>query len=241
MINKNKENGSLLKKLLWWIPIIILGLMFALGACTRRENKIIPDKNTGQAESTQSKSIDKESGTKQSVEIKETQGQKKHKQKNNKSKKRKNKKQIQESVSKSSDETSSQEIESTKDSTVETGENGSINNVEENGNYTSKDDVALYIHTYGKLPLNYITKAEAQEMGWDPEKGNLSDVLPGMSIGGSAFGNYEGNLPRATGRRYFECDIDYEGGYRGAKRLIYSNDGLVFYTEDHYKTFEQLY
>ena len=240
MTNKNKENGSLLKKLLWWIPIIILGLMFALGACTRRENKIIPDKNTGQAESTQSKSIAKESGTKQSVEIKETQGQKKHKQKNNKSKKRKNKKQIQESVSESSDETSSQEIESTKDSTVETGENGSIN-VEENGNYTSKDDVALYIHTYGKLPLNYITKAKAQEMGWDPEKGNLSDVLPGMSIGGSAFGNYEGNLPRATGRRYFECDIDYEGGYRGAKRLIYSNDGLVFYTEDHYKTFEQLY
>ncbi len=236
----NKENGSLLKKLLWWIPIIILGLMFALGACTRRENKIVPDKNTGQAESTQSKSIAKESGTKQSVEIKETQGQKKHKPKNNKSKKRKNKKQIQESVSESSDETSSQEIESTKDSTVETGENGSIN-VEENGNYTSKDDVALYIHTYGKLPLNYITKAKAQEMGWDPEKGNLSDVLPGMSIGGSAFGNYEGNLPRATGRRYFECDIDYEGGYRGAKRLIYSNDGLVFYTEDHYKTFEQLY
>lgn len=236
----NKENGSLLKKLLWWIPIIILGLMFALGACTKRENKIIPDKNTGQAESTQSKSIAKESGTKQSVEIKETQGQKKHRQKNNKSKKRKNKKQIQESVSESSDETSSQEIESTKDSTVETGENGSIN-VEENGNYTSKDDVALYIHTYGKLPLNYITKAKAQEMGWDPEKGNLSDVLPGMSIGGSAFGNYEGNLPRATGRRYFECDIDYEGGYRGAKRLIYSNDGLVFYTEDHYKTFEQLY
>lgn len=236
----NKENGSLLKKLLWWIPIIILGLMFALGACTRRENKIVPDKNTGQAESTQSKSIAKESGTKQSVEIKETQGQKKHKQKNNKSKKRKNKKQIQESVSESSDETSNQEIESAKDSTVETGENGSIN-VEENGNYTSKDDVALYIHTYGKLPLNYITKAKAQEMGWDPEKGNLSDVLPGMSIGGSAFGNYEGNLPRATGRRYFECDIDYEGGYRGAKRLIYSNDGLVFYTEDHYKTFEQLY
>ena len=240
MTNKNKENGSLLKKLLWWIPIIILGLMFALGACTRRENKIVPDKNTGQAESTQSKSIAKESGTKQSVEIKETQGQKKHRQKNNKSKKRKNKKQIQESVSESADETSSQEIESTQDSTVEAGENGSIN-VEENGNYTSKDDVALYIHTYGKLPLNYITKAKAQEMGWDPEKGNLSDVLPGMSIGGSAFGNYGGNLPRATGRRYFECDIDYEGGYRGAKRLIYSNDGLVFYTEDHYKTFEQLY
>ena len=113
--------------------------------------------------------------------------------------------------------------------------------VEENGNYTSKEEVALYIHTYGKLPVNYITKKEAQDMGWDPSKGNLSDILPGMSIGGSAFGNYEGALPRANGRRYFECDIDYDGGYRGAKRLVYSNDGLVFYTEDHYNTIEQIY
>ena len=113
--------------------------------------------------------------------------------------------------------------------------------VEENGNYTSKEEVALYIHTYGKLPVNYITKKEAQDMGWDPSKGNLSDILPGMSIGGSVFGNYEGALPRANGRRYFECDIDYDGGYRGAKRLVYSNDGLVFYTEDHYNTFEQIY
>ena len=113
--------------------------------------------------------------------------------------------------------------------------------VEENGNYTSKEEVALYIHTYGKLPVNYITKKEAQDMGWDSSKGNLSDILPGMSIGGSAFGNYEGALPRANGRRYFECDIDYDGGYRGAKRLVYSNDGLVFYTEDHYNTFEQIY
>ena len=113
--------------------------------------------------------------------------------------------------------------------------------VEENGNYTSKEEVALYIHTYGKLPVNYITKKEAQDMGWDSSKGNLSDILLGMSIGGSAFGNYEGALPRADGRRYFECDIDYDGGYRGAKRLVYSNDGLVFYTEDHYNTFEQIY
>ena len=113
--------------------------------------------------------------------------------------------------------------------------------VEENGNYTSKEEVALYIHTYGKLPVNYITKKQAQELGWDPEKGNLSDILPGMSIGGNVFGNYEGALPRAGGRRYFECDIDYEGGYRGGKRIVYSNDGLVFYTEDHYNTFEQIY
>ena len=235
MTNKNKENGSLLKKLLWWIPIIILGLMFALGACTRQESKSISAESFSNTESTQSKNISDESTSKHSEEITGTQSQKKHKQKNNKSKK--HKKQSQESSSETLEETST-ESESTQE--YETAESRE-ESVEENGNYTSKDDVALYIHTYKKLPVNYITKAQAQEMGWDPEKGNLSDVLPGMSIGGSAFGNYEGNLPRASGRRYFECDIDYDGGYRGPKRLIYSNDGLVFYTEDHYKTFEQLY
>lgn len=66
-------------------------------------------------------------------------------------------------------------------------------------------------------------------------------MAPGKSIGGSHFGNYEGMLPEKKGRKYYECDLEYEGGYRGAKRLIYSNDGLIFYTEDHYQTFEQLY
>lgn len=113
--------------------------------------------------------------------------------------------------------------------------------LDENGAYTSKEDVALYLYTYGHLPDNYITKKEAQALGWDNKKGNLQDVAPGMSIGGDRFGNYEGLLPEANKRKYFECDIDYEGGYRGAKRIIYSNDGLIFYTEDHYKSFEQLY
>lgn len=113
--------------------------------------------------------------------------------------------------------------------------------IEESGNYTSKDQVALYLHTYGRLPENYITKRDAEDLGWDSKKGNLWEVAPGMSIGGSRFGNYEGALPDKKGRKYFECDIDYEGGYRGAKRLIYSDDGLIFYTEDHYNTFEQLY
>ncbi len=113
--------------------------------------------------------------------------------------------------------------------------------IEEDGTYISKDEVALYLHIYGHLPRNYITKKEAQERGWDSKKGNLDEAAPGMSIGGSYFGNYEGMLPEKKGRRYYECDLEYEGGYRGAKRLIYSNDGLIFYTEDHYKTFEQLY
>lgn len=113
--------------------------------------------------------------------------------------------------------------------------------IDEDGTYTSKEDVALYIHTYGKLPKNYITKKEAEALGWDSSEGNLDEVAEGMSIGGDRFGNYEGQLPEADGRQYYECDIDYSGGYRNAKRIIYSNDGLIFYTEDHYNTFEQLY
>lgn len=118
---------------------------------------------------------------------------------------------------------------------------GQVETIDEDGSYTSKDEVALYLHIYGHLPDNYITKKEAQNMGWDNKKGNLDEVAPGKSIGGSYFGNYEGLLPEKSGRKYYECDLDYEGGYRGAKRLIYSDDGLIFYTEDHYKTFEQLY
>lgn len=113
--------------------------------------------------------------------------------------------------------------------------------VREDGNYTSKEEVALYIHTYNKLPNNYITKKQAEEQGWNSSSGNLEEVLPGMSIGGSSFGNYEAKLPKANGRQYFECDIDYDGGYRNSKRLVYSNDGMIFYTEDHYENFEQLY
>lgn len=113
--------------------------------------------------------------------------------------------------------------------------------LDEQGTYTSKDEVALYIHLFHHLPENYITKKDAQNLGWDSKGGNLWDVAPGKSIGGSGFGNYEGLLPEQKGRKYYECDIDYEGGYRGAKRLVYSNDGLIFYTEDHYKSFEQLY
>lgn len=116
--------------------------------------------------------------------------------------------------------------------------------VEEDGHYTSKEEVALYIHTYGKLPSNYITKNEAEELGWkkkDGEAGQLHVVAPGMSIGGSKYGNYEGLLPDADGRKYYECDINYVKGNRGAERIVYSNDGLIFYTGDHYETFEQLY
>jgi guanyl-specific ribonuclease Sa len=110
----------------------------------------------------------------------------------------------------------------------------------EDGTYTSKEDVALYIHQYGCLPSNFITKAEAQKLGWSG--GSLEPYAPGMCIGGSRFGNYEGQLPEKDGRTYTECDIDTLGAdKRGAKRIVYSNDGLIYYTEDHYETFELLY
>ena len=107
--------------------------------------------------------------------------------------------------------------------------------------YSSKDEVASYIHEFQELPANYITKLEAQKLGWDNSKGNLWKVTNQKSIGGDGFANREGLLPKASGRKYYECDINYKGGYRGAERVIYSNDGLIFYTDDHYETFKQLY
>ena len=113
--------------------------------------------------------------------------------------------------------------------------------VEKDGSYTTPEDVAEYIHTFGTLPQNFITKSEAQALGWDSSKGNLWEVAEGMSIGGDRFGNYEGLLPTQKGRKYTECDVNYSGGYRGGERIIFSNDGLIYYTNDHYKSFTQLY
>ena len=113
--------------------------------------------------------------------------------------------------------------------------------VSEDGWYDSKEEVALYLHLYGHLPGNYVTKQEAEAKGWtggsvEPYTGE------GTAIGGSRFGNYEGLLPKAAGRTYTECDIGTVGGSsRGAKRLVFSNDGLIYYTEDHYESFKLLY
>ena len=112
--------------------------------------------------------------------------------------------------------------------------------IAEEGSYTSKEDVALYLYTYGELPDNFITKKQAKKLGWSG--GSLEQFAPGKCIGGDYFGNYEGLLPEKKGREYHECDIDTLGrSKRGAKRIIYSNDGLIYYTDDHYKSFELLY
>lgn len=107
------------------------------------------------------------------------------------------------------------------------------------GSYTSKEEVTAYLIAYGTLPSNFITKKEAQALGWGVGDWNLRKVAPGKSIGGDRFGNYEGLLPE--GHSYIECDIDYTGGRRGAKRIVYSPDVGIFYTEDHYKSFQCLY
>lgn len=112
--------------------------------------------------------------------------------------------------------------------------------ISENGRYDTKDEVALYIHTFGHLPSNYITKKQAEKLGWSG--GSLKNYAPGCCIGGDRFGNYEGLLPKASGRTYTECDIGtMNAKSRGAKRIIFSNDGLIFYTDNHYESFTQLY
>lgn len=115
--------------------------------------------------------------------------------------------------------------------------------LDEDGVYDSKEEVALYLHTFGHLPSNYITKDEAMAQGWS---GSGSDKLdkycPGKCIGGDRFGNREGLLPKASGRSYKECDIDTLGAkQRGVKRIVFSNDGLIYYTDDHYSSFTLLY
>lgn len=144
-------------------------------------------------------------------------------------------------------EVKSNEQKSTPAAKVETGKtNATINGkavfIDEKKQYNTKWEVANYIHLYKHLPSNYITKKQAEQLGWKQgSNSSLDKVAPGKSIGGDRFGNFERQLPAKSGRQYTECDIDYYKGNRGAKRIVYSNDGLIFYCGDHYKTFEKLF
>ena len=102
----------------------------------------------------------------------------------------------------------------------------------------SRECVSAHIRRTGSLPQNFITKKQAGELGW--QGGDLWRYARGKSIGGDRFGNFERRLPDKKGRTWRECDIEYRGGARGAKRLIFSNDGLIFYTADHYESFERV-
>lgn len=138
------------------------------------------------------------------------------------------------------EEISDQNLNEQKDNfSTEKTQHSKNNILEENKYYYSKDDVALYIHTYNKLPKNFITKKEARSLGW--EGGSVEKFAQGKCIGGDRFYNNEEILPVKSGRTYTECDIDTLGkNSRGAKRIVFSNDGLIFYTENHYETFEEI-
>lgn len=113
--------------------------------------------------------------------------------------------------------------------------------VVEGESYDQAQEVVDYLDAYGELPPNYLTKKEARELGWEASAGNLWEVAPEASIGGDYFGNFEELLPEADERDYYEADINYDGGHRNAERLVFSNDGLYFYTDDHYESFEEMY
>ena len=104
------------------------------------------------------------------------------------------------------------------------------------GEYTDKDHICWYIVAFGALPRNFITKNEARRLGW--QGGPVEPYAPGKSIGGDRYGNYEGTLPAG---RYRECDVDTKGRPRGAKRIVFSDDRRVYYSDDHYRTFKQIH
>ena len=109
------------------------------------------------------------------------------------------------------------------------------------GPIDAAQELADYFFEHGELPENFIRKQEAERLGWDNRYNYVSDVAPGKSIGGDYFGNYERLLPVVKGRKYYEADCFYNGGKRNAFRIIFSNDGHVWYTEDHYNTFIELF
>ena len=114
--------------------------------------------------------------------------------------------------------------------------NDSSNQIDE---LTNDEIVVKYLKEHGELPEYYITKSEAKSLGWIPSKGNLCEVAPGRAIGGDIWTNRQKSLPTKSGRKYFEADLNYNCGNRNADRVVFSNDGLVFVTHDHYRNFEE--
>ena len=235
-----------LKRLLVLLPVLFLlaGCAAQGGSESRAESQSEQTALATEAESTQ-----KESAESSSAKSKKKQKKKKKSKGSQKSGKRQSdgaaSAESKAGTSEALSSTAAEETRAAKKNASATrgAERGSEagSGIREDGSYTSRDEVALYLHTYGKLPKNFISKKDAEEQGFRFGEDDFGEAFPGMSVGGSRFGNYEGQLPEKSGRRYYECDIDYQGGRRNAKRIVYSNDGLIFYTDDHYKSFTQLY
>lgn len=120
-------------------------------------------------------------------------------------------------------------------------EENTENQLDEDGIYTEKQDVAVYLHTYGHLPSNYITLQEAKDLGYRESEDNLGEIAKDKAIGGDVYENTDGMFPKEEGRTYRQCDVNVKDGKRGEERLIYSNDGLIFYSGDLFETYEQVY
>jgi hypothetical protein len=108
------------------------------------------------------------------------------------------------------------------------------NSIEE---LTNEEKVISYVKSNHKLPDYYITKSEAKNRGWIASKGNLCEVLPGKAIGGDKFSNREKSLPE--GEQYYEADVNYSCGNRGADRIVFTENGDIWLTKNHYKSFEK--
>lgn len=231
--------------------LVLLPVLFLLAGCAAQGGSEIRAESQSEqtALATEAESTQKESAESSSAKSKKKQKKKKKSKGSQKSGKRQSdgaaSAESKAGTSEALSSTAAEETRAAKKNASATrgAERGSEagSGIREDGSYTSRDEVALYLHTYGKLPKNFISKKDAEEQGFRFGEGDFGEAFPGMSVGGSRFGNYEGQLPEKSGRRYYECDIDYQGGRRNAKRIVYSNDGLIFYTDDHYKSFTQLY
>ena len=102
---------------------------------------------------------------------------------------------------------------------------------------TEERKIIDYVKANKQLPDYYLTKSEARNQGWIASKGNLCDVLPGRAIGGDKFSNREKTLPK--GEQYFEADVNYNCGHRNADRIVFTKNGEVWLTHDHYKSFQK--
>jgi len=131
-------------------------------------------------------------------------------------------------------EAGSRKSEVTKSENQTHRESNSENSIEE---LTDETKVISYVKSNHKLPDYYLTKSEAKNQGWIASKRNLCDVLPGKAIGGDKFSNREKSLPK--GEQYYEADVNYDCGNRGADRIVFTEDGDVWLTKNHYKSFEK--
>ncbi len=121
----------------------------------------------------------------------------------------------------------------------ENSENSYQNSSENSGNIaelTKEEVVVPYVKEHHELPDYYITKSEAKRNGWNPGE-SLCEAVPGKAIGGDHFRNKEGKFPE--GEQYFEADVNYNCGHRNAERIVFTKNGDVWITHDHYKSFQK--